>query len=66
VTQKVILIDGDRLPDLMIQHDIGVSTSHESVKQSAHVTLASSGQALAEQWPNIERTAKQVKIPVKR
>jgi hypothetical protein len=36
-----------------------------SVKQSAHVALASSGQALAEQWPNIERTANLVKIPVK-
>ena len=31
VTQKVILIDGDRLADLMIQHDIGVSTSHAYV-----------------------------------
>jgi restriction system protein len=31
VTQKVILIDGDRLADLMIQHDIGVSTSHAFV-----------------------------------
>jgi restriction system protein len=28
VPQKVILIDGDRLADLMIQHDIGVSKSH--------------------------------------
>lgn len=28
VSQKVILIDGDRLADLMIQHNIGVSTSH--------------------------------------
>lgn len=27
VTQKVILIDGSRLADLMIEHDIGVSTS---------------------------------------
>ncbi len=27
VTQKVILIDGNRLADLMIEHDIGVSTS---------------------------------------
>jgi restriction system protein len=27
VTQKVILIDGPRLADLMIEHDIGVSTS---------------------------------------
>lgn len=27
VTQKVILIDGDRLADLMIEHSIGVSTS---------------------------------------
>jgi restriction system protein len=31
VTQKVVLIDGDRLADLMIQHDIGVSTSHAYV-----------------------------------
>ena len=31
VTQKVILIDGDRLADLMIQHNIGVSTSHAYV-----------------------------------
>jgi restriction system protein len=28
VPQKVILIDGDRLADLMIQHNIGVSKSH--------------------------------------
>jgi restriction system protein len=28
VAQKVILIDGDRLADLMIQHNIGVSKSH--------------------------------------
>ena len=28
VTQKVILIDGIRLADLMIEHDIGVSTQH--------------------------------------
>lgn len=28
VTQKVILIDGGRLADLMIEHDIGVSTTH--------------------------------------
>jgi len=28
VSQKVILIDGDRLADLMIQHNIGVSKSH--------------------------------------
>jgi restriction system protein len=28
VQQKVILIDGDRLADLMIQHNIGVSASH--------------------------------------
>lgn len=28
VSQKVILIDGDRLADLMIQHDIGVSRFH--------------------------------------
>ena len=28
VRQKVILIDGDRLADLMIQHNIGVSRSH--------------------------------------
>ncbi len=28
VPQKVILIDGDRLADLMIQHNIGVSRSH--------------------------------------
>lgn len=28
VAQKVILIDGDRLADLMIQHNIGVSRSH--------------------------------------
>ena len=28
VSQKVILIDGDRLADLMIQYGIGVSTSH--------------------------------------
>lgn len=28
VPQKVILIDGDRLADLMIQHSIGVSKSH--------------------------------------
>lgn len=27
VTQKVILIDGPRLADLMIEHDIGVSTT---------------------------------------
>jgi restriction system protein len=28
VPQKVVLIDGDRLADLMIQHNIGVSRSH--------------------------------------
>ena len=28
IPQKVILIDGDRLADLMIQHNIGVSLSH--------------------------------------
>ncbi len=28
VSQKVILIGGDRLADLMIQHDIGVSSAH--------------------------------------
>jgi restriction system protein len=28
VAQKVVLIDGDRLADLMIQHNIGVSKSH--------------------------------------
>lgn len=28
VPQKVILIDGERLADLMIQHNIGVSRSH--------------------------------------
>lgn len=28
VPQKVILVDGERLGDLMIQHNIGVSTSH--------------------------------------
>jgi restriction system protein len=28
VSQKVILIDGDRLADLMIQHNIGVSKAH--------------------------------------
>jgi len=28
VPQKVILVDGDRLADLMIQHNIGVSKSH--------------------------------------
>ena len=28
VPQKVILIDGDRLADLMIQHNIGVAKSH--------------------------------------
>jgi restriction system protein len=34
VSQKVILIDGRRLADLMIQHNIGVSTSHSyEVKQ---------------------------------
>ena len=27
VTQKVILIDGTRLADLMIEHNIGVSTT---------------------------------------
>jgi len=31
VQQKVILIDGNRLADLMIQHDIGVSTTHAYV-----------------------------------
>jgi restriction system protein len=34
VSQKVILIDGDRLANLMIQHNIGVSVSHAyEVKQ---------------------------------
>ena len=28
VSQKVILIDGERLADLMIQYGIGVSRSH--------------------------------------
>lgn len=28
VSQKVILIDGERLADLMIQHNIGISQSH--------------------------------------
>ena len=28
IAQKVILLDGDRLADLMIQHNIGVSLSH--------------------------------------
>ncbi len=36
-----------------------------SVKQSAQVALASSGRALTKQWLGFERTAKQVKIPVK-
>jgi restriction system protein len=34
VHQKVILIDGERLADLMIEHNIGVSTSHSyEIKQ---------------------------------
>jgi len=37
VSQKVILIDGDRLADLMIQYDIGVSKSHSY--QVKHVDI---------------------------
>ena len=28
IPQKVILVDGDRLTDLMIEHDIGVALAH--------------------------------------
>ena len=34
VSQRVILIDGNRLGELMIEHNIGVTTAHtESVKR---------------------------------
>jgi hypothetical protein len=36
-----------------------------SVQAMATVALASSGQAVTEQWPNSERAANQVKNPVK-
>lgn len=34
ISQKVILVDGDRLADLMIEHNIGVSLAHSyQIKQ---------------------------------
>jgi restriction system protein len=39
ISQKVILLDGDRLADLMMQHNIGVSVSHSYDVKTIDTTL---------------------------